>query len=90
MNAYFATTNDETNVANLINLDRYDVEVNGNKPNNKHNKHNKNNKFKKFSDEIEAIKNNKIHLYRERDSRYSFKNRRIVNKDWKDFNNNQM
>jgi hypothetical protein len=24
------------------------------------------------------------------DSRYAFKNRRIVNKDWKDFNNNQM
>jgi hypothetical protein len=84
MNAYFATTKDETNVANVINLDRYDVEVNSNKPNNKHNK------FKKFSDEIEAIKNNKILLNRERDSRYSFKNRRIVNKDWKDFNNNQM
>ena len=80
MNAYFAA-----NDANLINLDRYDVEVNSIKPNNKHN-----NRFKKFSDEIEAIKNNKILLNRERDSRYSFKNRRIVNKDWKDFNNNQM
>lgn len=83
MNAYFAT-----NDTNVSNLDRYDVEVNSIKPNNKHNKHN--NRFKKFSDEIEAIKNNKILLNRERDSRYSFKNRRIVNKDWKDFNNNQM
>jgi hypothetical protein len=83
MNTYFAA-----NDANVSNLDRYDVEVNSNKPNNKHNKHN--NRFKKISDEIEAIKNNKILLNRERDSRYSFKNRRIVNKDWKDFNNNQM
>jgi hypothetical protein len=43
-----------------------------------------------FGDEIEIIKNNKILVNRERDGRYSFKNRRIVNKDWKDFNNNQM
>ena len=80
MNAYFAT-----NDTNVSNLDRYDVEVNSNKPNNKHN-----NRFKKFSDEIEALKNDKNLVNRKRDSRYAFKNRRIVNKDWKDFNNNQM
>jgi hypothetical protein len=27
---------------------------------------------------------------RKRDKRYALKNRRTLNKDWKDFNNNQM
>ena len=32
---------------------------------------------------------NKIIINREKDSRYSCKNRRIVDKEWKDFNNTQ-
>ena len=35
------------------------------------------------------IKTNKNYLAKTRDSRYAYKNRRTVNKDWKDFNNNQ-
>ena len=67
-----------------INFEKYDVEVN------EVSKYKNYKKFNMFGDEIEAIKNNKILVNRERDGRYSFKNRRIVNKDWKDFNNNQM
>lgn len=67
-----------------INFEKYDVEVN------EVSKYKNYKKFNMFGDEIEIIKNNKILINRERDGRYSFKNRRIVNKDWKDFNNNQM
>jgi hypothetical protein len=35
------------------------------------------------------IKTNKNFLAKKKDSRYAHKNRRTVNKDWKDFNNNQ-
>jgi hypothetical protein len=37
----------------------------------------------------EKCKNLKNILRKKRDSRYANKNRRIVNKDWKDFNNYQ-
>ena len=67
-----------------INFEKYDVEVN------EVSKYKNYKKFNMFGDEIEIIKNNKILVNRERDGRYSFKNRRSVNKDWKDFNNNQM
>jgi len=70
----------------IINFEKYDVEVN---EVNEVSKYKNYKKFNMFSDEIEVIKN-KIINNRERDGRYSFKNRRIVNKDWKDFNNNQM
>jgi len=42
------------------------------------------NKF--YGDKIKADKNIKVKM---RDSRYSHKNCRTVNKDWKDFNNMQ-
>lgn len=81
MNANAATyMNEDYN----INFEKYDVEVN------EVSKYKNYKKFNMFGDEIEIIKNNKILINRERDGRYSFKNRRIVNKDWKDFNNNQM
>lgn len=51
-----------------------------------------NKKLRKYNDhneEIQIQNTNKTQLSRSRDSRYSYKNRRIVNKDWKDFNNNQ-
>lgn len=51
-----------------------------------------NKKLRKYNDhneEIQIQNTNKTQLSRNRDSRYSYKNRRIVNKDWKDFNNNQ-
>jgi len=53
---------------------------------------NKFNKFNKFNKSIMNNKDdnvNKILITRKRDSRYAYKNRRIVNKDWKDFNNGQ-
>lgn len=65
--------------------DDYDVNL----VNNKLNKQ----RFKKnndFNDEIQLQINSRILQSRNRDSRYSTKNRRTVNKDWKDFNNNQM
>jgi hypothetical protein len=42
-----------------------------------------------FNDEIQVQNNSRALLVRSRDTRYSLKNRRTVNKDWKDFNNNQ-
>jgi hypothetical protein len=42
-----------------------------------------------FNNEIQLQINNRIFQLRSCDSRYSLKNRRTVNKDWKDFNNNQ-
>lgn len=85
MNAYFTINNQETDI---INLEKYDskVIVGNNKTKNGKNSC----KHTLFSNEIEAVKNDKILMSRKRDSRYSFKNRRTVNKDWKDFNNNQM
>ena len=84
MNAYFAINCQETDV---INLEKYDVEVI--MPNKMKNTKNPG-KYNLFRDEIEALKNDKNIKSRKRDSRYAFKNRRTVNKDWKDFNNNQM
>jgi hypothetical protein len=73
----------------IINFEKYDVEVNEVNEVSKYKNYKNYKKFNMFSDEIEVIKN-KIINNREKDGRYSFKNRRIVNKDWKDFNNNQM
>ena len=42
-----------------------------------------------FNDKIHVQNNSRALLVRSRDTRYSLKNRRTVNKDWKDFNNNQ-
>jgi len=42
-----------------------------------------------FNDEIQVQNNSRVLLARSRDTRYSLKNRRTLNKDWKDFNNNQ-
>jgi hypothetical protein len=78
-----ANTAAKMNEDYIINFEKYDVKVN------EVSKYKNYKKFNMFSDEIEVIKN-KIINNRERDGRYSFKNRRIVNKDWKDFNNNQM
>jgi len=51
---------------------------------------NKVRKLKKFNKYNNDKKNKKANSNsREKDSRYAYKNRRIVNKDWKDFNNNQ-
>ena len=84
MNAYFAINCQETDA---INLEKYDVEVI--MPNKMKNTKNPG-KYNLFRDDIEALKNDKNIKSRKRDSRYAFKNRRTVNKDWKDFNNNQM
>lgn len=84
MNAYFAINCQETDA---INLEKYDVQVI--MPNKMKNWKNLG-KYNLFRDEIEALKNDKNLVSRKRDSRYAFKNRRTVNKDWKDFNNNQM
>jgi hypothetical protein len=86
MNAYFAIYSQETDANNL---EKYDVEVRG-KNDNKMNNWKNSGKYNLFRDEIEALKNDKNLVSRKRDSRYSLKNRRTVNKDWKDFNNEQM
>ena len=47
-------------------------------------------KLKKFNKYKDDKKNKMININsRKKDSRYALKNRRIVNKDWKDFNNDQ-
>jgi hypothetical protein len=84
MNAYFSINCQKTDV---INLEKYDVEVIG--PNKMKNWKNSG-KYNLFRKEIEARKNDKNRVDRMMDSRYALKNRRTVNKDWKDFNNNQM
>ena len=86
MNAYFSIDSQETDT---INIEKYDVEVIG-KSDNKMKNWKNSGKYNLFRDEIEALKNDKNLVNRKRDSRYAFKNRRTVNKDWKDFNNNQM
>jgi len=51
---------------------------------------NKVRKLKKFNKYNNDKKNKKANTNsRKKDSRYALKNRRIVNKDWKDFNNDQ-
>lgn len=62
----------------------YDVNLVNNKLNKQRSKKNND-----FNNEIQLRINNRILQLRSRDSRYSLKNRRTVNKDWKDFNNNQ-
>ena len=62
----------------------YDVHL----VNNKFNKQ-KSKKNNDFNNEIQIQISNRTLQSRNRDTRYSYKNRRIVNKDWKDFNNNQ-
>jgi hypothetical protein len=85
MNAYFTINCQETDT---INFEKYDVEVirYSNKMKNSKNM----GKYNLFRNEIEALKNDKNLLNRSMDKRYALKNRRTVNKDWKDFNNNQM
>ena len=87
MNAYYSINCQETD---NINFEKYDVKVGGKSDSNKMKNWKNSGKYNLFSDEIEALKNDKNLVNRKRDSRYAFKNRRIVNKDWKDFNNNQM
>lgn len=43
-----------------------------------------------FNDKIQVKNNSRILLARNRDALYALKNRRTVNNDWKQFNNNQM
>lgn len=80
MNAYYSIDGQETNI---VDIEHYDVDLIFNKANSM-------NKYRKFHDEINSVNNDKIINRRKKDSRYSFKNRRTINKDWKDFNNNQM
>jgi len=62
------------------NFDMYDVSSSKNKVR----------KLKKFNKYHKDKKNKKVNTNsHEKDTRYAYKNRRIVNKDWKDFNNNQ-
>jgi hypothetical protein len=84
MNAYFSIDYQETDA---INLEKYDVEVIGS---NKMKNWKNSGKYNLFRKEIEARKNDKNLVNRMMDLRYALKNRRTVNKDWKDFNNNQM
>ena len=71
-----------------INNDDYMGDYNVNLVNNKLNKQ-RSKKNNDFNNEIQLRINNRILQLRSRDARYSLKNRRTVNKDWKDFNNNQ-
>jgi len=53
------------------------------------------NKFNDFEDIIKIpryvklVKVNNKYTKENKDGRYSYKNRRTINKDWKDFNNSQ-
>ena len=85
MNAYFDINCQETDA---INLEKYDVMVGGNS--NKMKNWKNSGKYNLSRNDIETLVNDKNLVNRKRDSRYAFKNRRTVNKDWKDFNNNQM
>ena len=85
MNAYFDINCHETDA---INLEKYDVMVGGNS--NKMKNWKNSGKYNLSRNDIETLVNDKNLVNRKRDSRYAFKNRRTVNKDWKDFNNNQM
>lgn len=70
------------------NNDDYMGDYDVNSVNNKLNKQ-RSKKNNDFNNEIQLQINNRTLQLRNRDARYSFKNRRTVNKDWKDFNNNQ-
>jgi hypothetical protein len=77
----FANSQINTNEFEIFNEDNYDVNV-LNKL--------KKQKFKNdYSNEIQSKINSRIIQLRSRDTRYSLKNQRTINKDWKDFNNNQ-
>ena len=65
-------------------MGNYDVELVNNKLNKQRSKKNND-----FNNEIQLQINNRTLQSRNRDSRYSLKNRRIVNNDWKMFNYNQ-
>ena len=82
MNAQFAAINDQE----IYNIEKYEKEFIFDKMKNPKSS----GKYNMLRDEIEAVKNDKTLMIRKKDSRYSFKNRRSINKDWKDFNNNQM
>lgn len=73
----------------LINTDEYTEIFNDNYDVTLLNKSNKQ-KFKNdYSNEIQSKVNSRIIQLRKRDARYSLKNRRTINNDWKIFNNNQ-
>lgn len=80
----FANSQINTDEFEIFNEDNYDVNV-LNKL--------KKQKFKNnYSNEIQSKINSRIiqsRRNRDTDTRYSLKNRRTINKDWKDFNNNQ-
>jgi hypothetical protein len=80
----FANSQINTDEFEIFNEDNYDVNV-LNKL--------KKQKFKNnYSNEIQSKINSRIiqsQRSRDTDTRYSLKNRRTINKDWKDFNNNQ-
>lgn len=77
----FANSQINTYEFEIFNEDNYDVNV-LNKL--------KKQKFKNdYSNEIQSKINSRIIQLRSRDTRYSLKNQRTINKDWKDFNNNQ-
>ena len=63
------------------NFDEYYVKFDKNK--------NKNKNKNKYKNKNDVNKKDKILINCKRDSRYACKNRRIVNKDWKDFNDSQ-
>jgi hypothetical protein len=80
----FANSQINTDEFEIFNEDNYNVNV-LNKL--------KKQKFKNnYSNEIQSKINSRIiqsQRSRDTDTRYSLKNRRTINKDWKDFNNNQ-
>jgi len=83
--------NNSSSVDSILNHIEYPDSYNDEYDVNSVNKLNKH-RFKKINDynnEIQLRINSRILQSRTRDARYSLKNRRIVNKDWKDFNNNQ-
>ena len=65
-------------------MGNYDVELVSNKLNKQRSKKNND-----FNNEIQLQINNRTLQSRNRDARYSLKNRRTVNNDWKMFNYNQ-
>ena len=73
----------------LVNTDEYTEIFNDNYDVTLLNKSNKQ-KFKNdYSNEIQSKINSRIIQLRKRDARYSLKNRRTINNDWKTFNNYQ-
>ena len=74
----------------LVNTDEYTEIFNDNYDVTLLNKSNNKQKFKNdYSNEIQSKINSRIIQLRKRDARYSLKNRRTINNDWKSFNNNQ-